>query len=275
MGLDSTAQAAQAAQPGTSGGCAVLDVILQRQCNCSPNVKKYIIRSPYSALSTLAVSAMTRSHTITAVLQTVTLSACALVVSHHLFSHAIHNASSSELWQNITAAFEGAANASAQAGFNDTASSGIVSNGTMFNGTAANNTTNGISSTDNESFYLRTLPRELFLLIALSPLYYHWHLWLERFLPGRPRVAALTPAGGKPGFGEGDNQEEEIVQRWIAQGKVRRASLSWWNTFSKWVLNLTFGTMWMESLRFFLAETIMGKSPIKVLKMMWGLVSID
>ena len=220
---------------------------------------------------------MTRSHMLPAVLQTVALSACALVVSHHLLSNAIYNASSSELWQNITTTIEGAANASAQARLNATANNQTSNNGTIFNETAANNTAKDIFTAvgKSESFYLSSLPRELFLLILVSPLYYHWHIWLEKCLPARPRVTSLMLAGEKQSLGEGDSHEEEIVQRWIAQGKVRRASLSWWNTFFKWILNLTVGTLWVESLRFFLTQMITGKSPITVLRMMFGLVSSD
>jgi hypothetical protein len=221
---------------------------------------------------------MTRSHMVPAVLQTVILSACALVVSHHLLSNAINNASNNELWQNITTTFENAANASAQASFKGKANNQTFSNhSTTFNETAFNNSMKGFfsSDSDSESFYLKTLPRELFLLILLSPLYYYWQIWLERFLPGRSSVTALMPAGEKSEVGEGDSREEEIVQKWIAQGKVRRASLSWWNTFVKWVLNLTVGTLWIETLRHLLTEIIAGKSPIKVFKTILGLVNSD
>jgi hypothetical protein len=223
---------------------------------------------------------MTRSHIVPAVLQTIALSACAFIVSHHLLSNVYHNTSNTELWQNITRAFEGAANVtSAQARFNSTVNSQTLNNGTIFNETAANNnnTANNPFSLNgsSESFYLKTLPRELFILIILSPLYYYWHIWLERFLPSRPRVTTLMPAGEKSGSGDGANHEEEIVQRWIAQGKVRRASLSWWNTFFKWILNLVVGTFWLQSMRFLLTEVLTGKSPIKVLRMMLGWVNID
>jgi hypothetical protein len=218
---------------------------------------------------------MTRSHMVPAVLQAVALSACALVVSYHLITNALNNGSKTELWQNITMAFEVAANTSAQTTFNVTANNQTSINGTLFNGTAANNTSQNVLNSDgsSESFYLKRFPRELFLMIVVSPLYYYWHIWLERFLPGRARAAALVPVGEKSGFGEGEQNEEEIVQRWIAQGKVRRASLSWWNTFLKWVLNLTIGTWWVESLRYLLTEIIKGKSPIKVLRMIFSLVS--
>jgi len=217
---------------------------------------------------------MARSHMLPAVLQTVAISTCALIVSHHLLINAIHDAGSSELWQNITSALESTANASVQARINGTANNQTSMNGTLFNNAGANNTAKDIFGLDgsSESFYWRSLPRETFLLFIICPLYYHWNLWLERLLPGRARVTALMPAGEKSGAGEGDDREEEIVQRWIAQGKVRRASLSWWNTFLKWILNLTVGTLWIESLRFFLTEMITGKSPIKVIRMMWGLV---
>jgi hypothetical protein len=155
---------------------------------------------------------------IPAVLQTVALSTCALVVSHHLLSNAFDNATNNELWLNITSAFEGAINASAQAELNTTATNQTSGYGTILNGTAANHTGKGIFNSygNSESFYWKTLPRELFLMILLSPMYYYWHIWLERALPGRGSVTALMPAGEKSGLGEDDNREEEVVQRWIA-----------------------------------------------------------
>jgi hypothetical protein len=217
---------------------------------------------------------MPRSYVVPAVLQTVVLSTCALVVWHHLLSNAFNHASKSELWKNITTTFEGAVNASAQAHFNGTANNLTLKNGTILNGTAAINATlNSDASSTSEPFYSRRFPREIFLLVVVSPLYFYWHIWLERILPGRPRVAALMPAGEKSGFGEEDKHEEDIVQRWIAEGKVKRASLSWWNTFLKWILNLTIGTLWIQSLRFLLTEITRGRSPIKVFKMMLGFVS--
>jgi hypothetical protein len=218
---------------------------------------------------------MARSHMVPAVLQTVALWTCAFVVSHHLVTNAFDNATKTELWQNITSAYEGAVNASAQTLLNSTANNQTSKYGTFLNGTAANHTGKGLfgSDADSESFYLKSLPREVFLLFVLTPLYYQWHMWLERFLPGRGSVTALMPAGEKSGLDEGDNHEEEVVQRWIAQGKVRRASLSWWNTFLKWALHLTVGTLWTDCLRMFVTEVIAGKSPIKVVRSMWGLVS--
>jgi hypothetical protein len=214
---------------------------------------------------------MPRSRLVPAVLQTITLSACALVVSHHLISNAFHNASNSELWQNITSAV----NATAQAELNRTSNDQILKNSTDLSGPAAINTTdtNFYPNGNSESFYWSIFPRELFLLIIISPLYYHWQIWLERLLPGRPRVRAMMAAREKPGAGEDENREEEIVQRWIAEGRVRRASLSWWNTFCKWILNLTVGSFWTEGLRFVLTEMIKTKSPTKVFKMMLGWVS--
>jgi len=59
-------------------------------------------------------------------------------------------------------------------------------------------------------------------------------------------------------------QEEEAVKRWIAQGKVRR-SVSWWNTFVKWVLNLTLGNIVHSGLVVFVYCLLKRKSAAETL----------
>lgn len=66
---------------------------------------------------------------------------------------------------------------------------------------------------------------------------YYWNLFLERKLPARPR--GNTPKETTEGVSE--DAEEKVVKRWIAAGKVTRASLSGWNTFYKWVLDISVG----------------------------------
>lgn len=114
-----------------------------------------------------------------------------------------------------------------------------------------------------ESFYLRYLPRTLFVLILLFPLCYYWHIALERFFPTRPRGVEIAYARDEKADIDHDLnevQEEEVVKRWIAQGKVRRSSVSWWNTFVKWVLNITLGTLWFDALRHILEGLVKWQS---------------
>lgn len=83
--------------------------------------------------------------------------------------------------------------------------------------------------------------------LLFPPLHY-WHLWLERTFPARPggvvQVAHGTTEKLKADDDLDEVREEVVVRKWIAQGKVRRSSLSLWNTLVKWVLHLTIGSMW-------------------------------
>ncbi|KAF2998312.1 hypothetical protein E8E13_007673 [Curvularia kusanoi] len=45
-----------------------------------------------------------------------------------------------------------------------------------------------------------------------------------------------------------DAHEERIVRKWIAQGRVKRASLSWRNTVLKCMLELSFGRLWYHTI---------------------------
>lgn len=121
-------------------------------------------------------------------------------------------------------------------------------NGTSGNDTLTlNNTTIGAHLEENfEHFYRSVLPRNIFVGVLLFPLSYYWHIYLERFFPARPRSIEKNE---KTEFNVNEGQEEEVVKRWIAQGKIKRASVSWWNTFVKWVLHLTVGKLWFYSLR--------------------------
>ncbi|KAF3048022.1 hypothetical protein E8E12_007242 [Didymella heteroderae] len=90
------------------------------------------------------------------------------------------------------------------------------------------------------------LPRTAVVVILISTLQYYWMAWLERVLPSRPRRRGVVePVDGE---GESDIHEEKIVKRWIAQGRVKRASLNWFNTFLKWVLELTIGRLWYHAI---------------------------
>ena len=92
-----------------------------------------------------------------------------------------------------------------------------------------------------ESFYKRSLPISMIAYLVLSTLQYCWLIWLERILPARSRRQHV-PTTEKLSLSE--DHEEEIVKKWVAQGRVRRASLNWCNTFLKWVLGLTIGRVW-------------------------------
>lgn len=90
------------------------------------------------------------------------------------------------------------------------------------------------------------LPRTAVVAAIVSAMQYYWLVWLDRILPARSR---RRDVGGRlDEEGENDVYEEKIVKRWIAQGRVKRASLSWWNTFLKWVLEMTVGRLWYHAI---------------------------
>lgn len=69
---------------------------------------------------------------------------------------------------------------------------------------------------------------------------YYWNLLLERQLPARPRGDSSSYNNDK--LAEGHEQlEEKIVEKWLANGKIKRASLSFWNTVAKWLLDISVG----------------------------------
>lgn len=75
--------------------------------------------------------------------------------------------------------------------------------------------------------------------------HYYWHIWLERILPTRLKGTVVPVRDEKEAPLEtNEDVEEKIVQKWIAQGKVRRSSISWANTIAKWMLELSVGNLW-------------------------------
>lgn len=68
----------------------------------------------------------------------------------------------------------------------------------------------------------------------LGTLAYWWHVGLERLFPARERGVEIdySRVGEKDAGGENEGQEEEVIKRWIARGKVRRSSVSLASFFS-------------------------------------------
>jgi hypothetical protein len=111
----------------------------------------------------------------------------------------------------------------------------------------------------DKPFYLVVLPQEVAVFFLLAPLQYWWYMALERILPARSRdrssTADLTEKEGS------EDREEEVVKKWIAQGRVRRASLNWCNTFLKWVLEMSVGRLSYHTLEHFLRVLLKLQSP--------------
>ncbi|VUC29444.1 unnamed protein product [Clonostachys rosea] len=46
-----------------------------------------------------------------------------------------------------------------------------------------------------------------------------------------------------------ESQEQEIINRQISKGNVRKPSISWRNTLLKWTIDTTIGTLWSYTLK--------------------------
>lgn len=107
--------------------------------------------------------------------------------------------------------------------------------------TASKATISPIQYPPEESFYWRSFPRAIVVYMILAAMQYWWYIALEKILPARPRYKDAVPGAR---FEESEDREEEVVKKWIAQGRVNRASLNWCNTFLKWTLDMTVGRVW-------------------------------
>lgn len=75
--------------------------------------------------------------------------------------------------------------------------------------------------------------------VLLGPLLYTWHIWLERLFPSRRSARQSDGAyqvSKEKEVDDDDTREEQVIQKWLRQGKIHRASLSWRNTFAKWAI---------------------------------------
>ncbi|KAI4630478.1 hypothetical protein J4E80_001414 [Alternaria sp. BMP 0032] len=75
-----------------------------------------------------------------------------------------------------------------------------------------------------------------------------------------------TAAQQKEQVEESEDREEEVVKKWIAQGRVHRASLNWRNTFVKWVLDMTVGMLCIFTVEHMLRQLLKMKSPMLIFK---------
>lgn len=91
------------------------------------------------------------------------------------------------------------------------------------------------------SFTPKRLTRWFVVAFFHSLLRYQWHIWLERALPTRPRGNLEAAQKANVTVELDEDKEEEVVKRWIAQGRVRRASVSWCNIILKWILLMLLG----------------------------------
>lgn len=198
-----------------------------------------------------------------AVLQAVFLHVANMIIAHHLWSATEEIFTNNELYYQITNATEYQKNATSLANVNGT-SLPVALNGTLLNNSTAINGTPTLSDSSEESFYKSELPRAIIVVIIVTILEYYWQIWLERILPARPRPSNIVLE--KQLAEDDDTREDEIVKKWIAQGKVRRASLSFWNTALKWILDMTVGQLWIACLSHVLEEVLKWRKGKSVMK---------
>jgi hypothetical protein len=123
----------------------------------------------------------------------------------------------------------------------------------------ATNSMFSMTGNSEEPFY-STLPREVFIHFVLYTLQYCWFIGLEKMLPARPKRREVLHEG-KEKVEENEDREEEVVKKWVAQGRVRRASLNWCNTFLKWMINMTVGRLWFHATGLATAKLLELQSP--------------
>jgi hypothetical protein len=182
-------------------------------------------------------------------LQSVVLYTTILITLKFIISHEIDRQGYSDdpVWQNFTRTMETAIALNGTGLQNSTIT---IANGTITNGTLIINGTSsafGSILPGKKPFY-GDLPRSVFVYALLVPLQYYWNIGLERFFPARPRGVEVSHQREKKekSFDDNEDRDEEVVKRWIAQGRVRRSSVSWCNTSFKWILDLTVGKLLYE-----------------------------
>lgn len=221
---------------------------------------------------------------ISAVLQTICLITCSLVAHHILWISAGDKFANIDLYHNYTEALKAADNAAEannqtlriEAGaVNMTFSSNSQDNGTSSSGPSKFHIDDlqDVLNPDHEFSFWKTLPRHVFVYTVITILGYYWQIGLERAFPARPRPSALKVLSDEGKLGDDESREEEIVKKWINQGKVRRASLSWWNTFIKWVLDVVIGGLWVNGVYCLLQGLLEWKPIVEVLKGLKGVSS--
>jgi hypothetical protein len=181
----------------------------------------------------------------TAVLQATALFTISTLLSHHMSESAFSQIAENEGWINMTTALNKSSPHNIPYGRGlltlDAGAEAIM----IRNNATTKNGTFDADKAHSESYHLQVLPRQVVTFLIMSVLQYWWYIALEKMLPARPSRYTSTE---KPQLQEklsedSEDREEEVVKRWIAQGRVRRASLNWCNTFLKWILDMTVGRL--------------------------------
>jgi hypothetical protein len=173
-----------------------------------------------------------------AVLQYMALATFTMILNHELNRNAYDSVWADPVLKNFTDTLNSTYNANTAHIKNATALTSLNNTSISHNDTSYNITITGIKNAttpplweEAEAFYAKQLPRSIAAFMVLGVLSYYWHVGLERLFPTRPRGVEIdysrTGMGkGEKDVGDNEGQEEEVIKRWIAQGKVRRSSVS-------------------------------------------------
>ena len=220
--------------------------------NRTVDFQQYHSFPPQKYQTSLQQDKMALSKMQSVALYTAILITLKFVITHEIRRKGFSNIWDDPVWKNLTSAIDTltALNSTKLQNSTITIANGTFANGTFANGTFANGTSStfGSSLPEEKPFYLGFLPRNVFIYTLLVPLQSYWNIGLERLFPARPRGVEVSYQQEKKEkfFDDNEDRDEEVMKRWIAQGRVRRSSVSWGNTFFKWILDMTVGKLWFE-----------------------------
>ena len=132
------------------------------------------------------------------------------------------------------------------------------------------------NTTSNREFYLVDIPRGAIETLVIQVLAYHSQVLLDRLFPPRPKPAVSTILAEKKDEKEIRGREEmetEIMQKLIAEGRVRPTGISWRNVVLKWMLDETVGTFCFAVLAFLLHCATRLHSPAQIAEELPGAIS--
>jgi hypothetical protein len=173
-----------------------------------------------------------------AVLQYTLLATSTMILYHELNRNAYDSVWADPVLKNFTDTLNSTYNANTAHIKNATALTSLNNTSISHNGTSYNITITGVKNATvtpplwekAEAFYGKQLPRSMAVFVVLGVLSYYWHVGLERVFPTRPRgveidYSRMGREKVEKDVGDNEGQEEEVIKRWIAQGKVRRSSV--------------------------------------------------
>lgn len=104
----------------------------------------------------------------------------------------------------------------------------------------------------NREFYLDHVPHNLVQNFVIQFAAYYWQSMIDRWIPTRP-LAELPQAKEKDKEVRGrEEMEMEIMQKLIAEGRVKPGGIKWRNVLLRWLLDDTLGTALFGALAFLL-----------------------